>query len=188
AGLRPAEQEHGLLARVRSQGGWGVLGGGAERFRGEALAALFAASPVWSPLARPLRGGLGDRLGRLVGGAPGAPRAGAADGPPAWAPPGGLIANAIIVFCLAYVFACNAVAFASTQLRLLYPEQARERLPLLPDQFGQLGSALGIDQAWGLFAPQPGRHGGWVVVAGTQKDGRQVDALNGGARRPGAQP
>src|SRR5262249_8928304 len=39
---------------------------------------------------------------------------------------------------------------------------------------------LGIDQGWGLFAPRPGRFGGWYFVVGIRPDGSRIDLLEGG--------
>ncbi|MFO0842945.1 MAG: HTTM domain-containing protein [Gemmataceae bacterium] len=177
--LNDATPEGGQLSRTRQHGGWSLLEGGQERHGGDALARLFGLSPVWYPLARWMPGRFGGWLTRRLS-VPGGRKL---DGTsPGWAPPGGLMANTLAIFCLAYVLAYNVFSFVGNKAQALPPEQ-RARLPLLPDQFGQFGSALGIDQGWGLFAPQPGRFVGWYVVAGQQQDGQEVDALHGGPLR-----
>jgi hypothetical protein len=179
--LREAAQEGGELSRARQHGGWALLDAGQERFANDALARLFALSPVWRPLARWMPGRLGGWLARRLsvpgGGRPGEP--GRAEGPPAWAPPSGLIANTLVAFCLVYVVSYNVLQFLAAKARELPPE-TRAWLPLVPDQVGQFGSVTGLEQNWGVFAPEPGRQVGWFVVAGRQKDGREVDAYNGG--------
>jgi hypothetical protein len=64
-------------------------------------------------------------------------------------------------------------------MREFHPEASKKWLPLMPDQVWQLGSALGLEQGWGLFAPEPGRRFGWYVLLGTKKNGEQVDVLTG---------
>lgn len=174
--LRDATPEGGQFSRVRQRGGWALLDAGQERFANDALARLFRLSPVWYPLARWMPGRLGGWLARRLSAPGGRKRE---ESPPAWSPPSGLMANTFAVFCLVYVVGYNVFNFLGIKSRELSPE-ARAWLPLVPDQFGQLGSVLGIEQSWGVFAPEPGRHVGWFVVAGQQKDGRAVDAYNGG--------
>ncbi|MFM7149427.1 MAG: HTTM domain-containing protein [Gemmataceae bacterium] len=99
---------------------------------------------------------------------------------PAWQPPSGIFANLLVCFFFVYIAASNTLLFATYWMRMFTPETARRVLPLVPDQFLQLGTALGIDQGWGVFAPQPGRLVGWFLVAGYQKNGVEVDAFNGG--------
>lgn len=178
--LVPASEEDGLLARARARGGWLVVDGeGKEHGGAEALRLLFRLSPAWSSLEFLVKGRFGRWLAGFIGRGPRAARPAAERGVPAWKPPGGAVINAVVIFLICYIFLCNGLAFASGILRDQYPEQARRWLPLAPDQLWQLGSATGIDQGWGLFAPEPGRRFGWYVVVGTKKDGSMFDLLTG---------
>ncbi|MFO0880255.1 MAG: HTTM domain-containing protein [Gemmataceae bacterium] len=175
--LAGAEASH--LDVVRAQGGWLLReADGQERSGPDALARLVALSPLWFPLASWMQGSLGSWLTRWLGRHGGA--ASPPLSPPGWTPPGGLVGNTVVLFCLIYLATCNLVNFVSTQIRDQMPDLARRILPLIPDQVGQFGAAVGIEQGWGLFAPEPGRQAGWFIVVGYCKNGDEVDAYNGG--------
>ena len=55
-----------------------------------------------------------------------------------------------------------------------------ENFPL-PRPLKVSGQLLGLDQYWGLFAPEPGRAGGWFVIEGQLSNGTQIDLLTGQA-------
>jgi hypothetical protein len=50
-----------------------------------------------------------------------------------------------------------------------------------PPQMNCLALALGLDQGWGMFAPSPGKFGGWCIAQATLRDNSKVDLLRGGA-------
>jgi hypothetical protein len=264
ARLAPAEEAPDLLPRIRRQGGWCVVDGlGGEHYGLDALEVLVRHSCVFAPLARlfrfrPFRW-LWECLARLLPGPPSRDRpAGTA---PAWTPPGGLIGNAVLIFCLGWVILWNIRTFGigasefrpmpylgvdfkgeTTTVQYVEPggpaqraglrkDDQLERLDgikvyapydvgdrlvahnpgealrinlrregkemtldvmlgskpgvdryqwLFPNLAMQLGTVLGMDQGWGLFAPRPGRDVGWHLVVGIQKDGTEVDLLTGG--------
>lgn len=174
----PAHEEEGQLSRARKHGGFLLLDrDGKELAKGEALRTLFAMSPVWFPFARLV----GDRCAAVLVGPvrPGQRETPRPAGPPAWTPPGGWIANTLVIFFFFTIVLTNGVHFVATKLRDLDPERAKQVLPLVPDSVFQLPAALGIDQGWGLFAPEPGRRFGWHLVIGTRKDGTRVNVLTG---------
>jgi hypothetical protein len=47
----------------------------------------------------------------------------------------------------------------------------------LPERAVPLGTFLGIDQYWGMFAPSPSKEDGWYVIPGNLQDGRRVDLM-----------
>lgn len=174
-----------LLARLRSQGGWAVVdAAGREWVHLDAVALLVRHSPLFAPLERTLRwpvvhplvGWLLDHSGGRAA-APGHPAA--SPGTPRWQPPTGLVANTVLLFCMVYVMLFNAASYASQKIRALHPDLAARWLPLVPDQFGQFG-ALGLEQGWGLFAPEPGRYAGWFLIVGVRADGTRIDLLRAG--------
>jgi hypothetical protein len=182
AKLVVAGEEGGQLARVRQQGGWGIIDQeGQEIWGSEALRQLVQMSPVWFPCERWLRGRFGGWLARSMVGSVGHAKRSEPGGTPAWMPPRGLMANTLVIFCLCYIIFCNVFGFAGSKLRDLFPDLAKRWLPLVPDQVGQLAASTGLEQGWGLFAPEPGRQAGWFVLVGKQKDGQEVDAIRGGA-------
>lgn len=46
-----------------------------------------------------------------------------------------------------------------------------------PSVTEHLGNLLGLKQRWDMFAPQPAAATGWYVIAGTLRDGREVDLM-----------
>jgi hypothetical protein len=179
ATLMPAREEGGSPSRVEREGWLVIDGDGREHTGGDALRLLFRLSPVWSPLARLVGGRFGDWLAGYISRGPRQAAPVRRREGPDWAPPKGLLANTIVIFCIVYIFTVNGFALFSSILRDQYPALAKKWLPIFPDQVGQLGAALGIDQGWGLFAPEPGRRFGWYVLVGTRKDGVKFDLLTG---------
>ena len=181
----PAAEAGSQLARLRKQGGWGVLDdAGQERFGGDALAALVAGSPVFSPLAPLARTAPGRWLAGLVGarGKVSRPLEVAADARPRWAPPSGPVIGFVIAFCLVYIVLLNTRNFLVTRNQAL-PDPSRptgDNQALLPNHDYNFGFALGLDQGWGLFAPRPGLYVGWYHAVGISKDGTRLDLLEGG--------
>jgi hypothetical protein len=43
-----------------------------------------------------------------------------------------------------------------------------------------LVKGVGVEQSWGMFAPEPNREDGWYVVVGRQENGNEVDPFRGG--------
>ncbi|MFO0928905.1 MAG: HTTM domain-containing protein [Gemmataceae bacterium] len=182
--LLDAREEPERLARLRKEGGWGVVDANGQESTGlDALRVLLTHSPVFAPLARTLgwpvvRPVLTWLLAHSGGKARLTP---SPSRPAAWLPPQGWLANAIVLFCMVYVAIFNAVAYAGLKLTALYPETAAKWVPVVPNQFGQFGSVLGLEQGWGLFAPQPGRMHGWYLVVGVKADRSQIDLRRDGA-------
>jgi hypothetical protein len=76
---------------------------------------------------------------------------------PAWS-------DALAAAAFAYVLCWN--------LRAWFPA-------ILPEPLPAVGQALRIDQRWGMFAPEPWKIEGWVVVVGTDREGRETNLLTG---------
>ena len=47
----------------------------------------------------------------------------------------------------------------------------------LPERTVPLGTFLGLEQYWGMFAPSPSREDGWYVIPGELRDGQEVDLM-----------
>jgi hypothetical protein len=267
ARLAPAWEDSSLLLRMRRHADWCVVDGKGEvHYGADALELLVRHSCVFGPLAgllrfRPLRW-LADRLARALPGPIGrATTVQDSSKPPPWTPPGGLVANTVVIFCLLWVILWNIRTFGMGasefkpmpylgvdfkekslmvaivdpngpahmagllvgdqidrlgEINVYSPSDIGEQLlsyspgaPLrvdfrrqgkpmtrnvtlgsrpggdrylwvLPNQAMQIGTALGLDQGWGLFAPRPGRDVGWYLVIGKLKDGTEVDLVTGG--------
>jgi hypothetical protein len=137
-----------------------------------------ACAVAWLPfLPAPFWDALLPRVGRLVSRRPQAlpaPSAsegsdpslalGAGEEPTDAAPaPTGLspLAAVLVVVSLAYVVYCNV-------------QGLRQGFVL------SVVKGVGIEQSWGMFAPQPSRDDGWYVVVGRQEDGKEVDPFRDG--------
>src|SRR5262249_24987477 len=158
--LVAAQDTPGLAPRLRKEGGWGVIDhAGTEHYQLDGLRLLVSLSPVFYPFSRLLDWGPGRWLGGAFAKRMGGPAAPARPVPseqgparPRWEPPGGLVAHAVMVFCLVYVILWNLRTFNFQAYRAIFPDQA-----------AQLGQVIGLEQGWGLFAPMPGRIWGWEV-------------------------
>jgi hypothetical protein len=176
APLLPARDEGGLQARVRGGGGWGVVDHlGKEHHRLDALVTLVRLSPAFGFLAGalirwPLRP-LAERYARALGARDQSahPATPPPDRRPGWAPPGGLLANTILIFCIIYSILWNVSTLDYESNYVVFPRQ-----------MSHLGTVLGLDQGWGLFAPAPGRVSGWYYSVGTQRDGQRISLPDGG--------
>jgi hypothetical protein len=126
AALVPADGPE-RRGRVQGQGAWEVEDAqGKSRYGLDALAYLVGLSPVFGPLAglvqrRPLR-----PLAQALCAWLASPRPGAVTGrAPAWAPPQGLLANTVVIFCLVAAVLYNFNWFLSYRSRDLAANAAR---------------------------------------------------------------
>jgi hypothetical protein len=109
--LEPAHELPDLLRRIRREGGWGVMDSTGNLHCGlDALVLLVRLSPLTSPFSflfrlPPVRW-LGSQFSRLLAGRVRRERP-REQSVPTWAPPGGLIGNTIIIFCLVVVVLFN---------------------------------------------------------------------------------
>jgi hypothetical protein len=115
AKLEPAQDTPELLRRIRREGGWGAVDAEGTLICGfDALLLLVRLSPPGSMLAplfrlAPVRW-LGERLSRFLAG-------GVLHKRPSqhsvhdWTPPGGLMGNTIVVFCLIFIVLFNVRSF-----------------------------------------------------------------------------
>jgi hypothetical protein len=187
------EARQALAAKRRS---WLVVSvAGKDVFGYEAVVFLARLSPLFGLMAgvlnvrtiRPLGTWLFERVG--------ASRAVPPFEPPlvAPAPPRpGLVQNVLVVFFIAYVFAVNVRTLPSVSpwaikaLASVFDsdigtvEVMIKQKSWLPPMAMNLATTLGLDQSWGVFAPQPGTQDGWYVIVGKLKDGREVNLFTGG--------
>ena len=70
--------------------------------------------------------------------------------------------NLLALLLLLYVFFWNVTTVSSLTM---------------PSPAYQIGSFLGLQQRWAMFAPYPPKEDGWWVIAGNLKNGEQVDLL-----------
>ena len=77
-------------------------------------------------------------------------------------------ANAVAAFFLFLVFFWVSAELMPSSVRM-------------PKPLRRIGTMAYIDQAWRMFAPNPARVSGWLVVPGVLQDGAQVDLSRDGA-------
>jgi hypothetical protein len=58
----------------------------------------------------------------------------------------------------------------------------------VPEEMKWVGTTLGLDQSWQLFAPKPLTDDGWYVIEGHFRDGRVRDIFQGGRELSWAKP
>src|SRR5262249_10310901 len=102
---------------------------------------------------------------------------------PAWTPPLGPAGKTVVIFCIIYVAITNLTVYLNVKLRDLNPELAKKILPIVPDPFGQFGAVTGLEQGWGVFAPEPARGVGWFVVVG-YGHGKQIEIFGSWKKPP----
>jgi hypothetical protein len=73
-----------------------------------------------------------------------------------------LTTNLLAVFFLLYIFSYNLTTVSEFKM---------------PERLDNLGTFLGLNQNWGVFAPNPLKTDGWYVIPGTLRDGRQIDLM-----------
>jgi hypothetical protein len=73
-----------------------------------------------------------------------------------------LATNVLALLFLLYVFLWNLTTISAFTM---------------PERVVPLGSFLGLNQSWGMFAPSPAKNDGWYVIPGTLRDGQQVDLM-----------
>src|SRR5262249_13483971 len=118
---------------------------------------------VFYPFARLLGGRFGEVVANRIGGPARPEKAALEPDRPRGGPPGGLVANAVVVLCLLYVVLWNVRTFDFLGNRIA-----------MPDQAAQFGQVMAFEQGWGLCAPMPGRVVGWEVIIGIKRDGTRV--------------
>jgi len=78
-----------------------------------------------------------------------------------------LATNLLALFFVLYVFCWNLTTVSEFRM---------------PERLVPLGFFLGLKQDWGVFAPNPTKSGGWYVIPGTLRNGRQVDLMAAAVR------
>lgn len=73
-----------------------------------------------------------------------------------------LATNLLAGFLLFYIFLGNLTTVSTFTM---------------PAGLVPLGSLIGLEQSWGMFAPYPDKDDGWYVIPGTLSGGQQVDLL-----------
>ncbi len=77
------------------------------------------------------------------------------------------LSNGLALFFIGYIFLWNMQT-------LEIPS------PLFSFQSNTIGSLLGIDQCWDMFAPYPLKEDGWYVIPAKLRDGTEVDLFTDG--------
>jgi len=93
----------------------------------------------------------------------GEPERGVAAGPKPTMLRSSLATNALAFFFLVYVFLWNLGGVVS--------------FTTVPERIVPLGTFLGLEQYWAMFAPAPPKGDLWHVIPGNLRDGRQVNLL-----------
>jgi hypothetical protein len=73
-----------------------------------------------------------------------------------------LATNLLVAFFLLYVFCWNLTTVSSFAMS---------------ERVASLGTFLGLEQSWAMFAPYPLKEDGWYVIPGTLQGGQQVDLM-----------
>ena len=73
-----------------------------------------------------------------------------------------LAANLLAFFFVFYILCWNLTTVTSFAL---------------PERTVPLGTFLGLEQYWGMFAPSPTKEDGWYVIPGELSDGQKVDLM-----------
>ena len=73
-----------------------------------------------------------------------------------------LATNLLILLFLLYVFFWNLTMVSAFTM---------------PERVVPLGTFLGLNQSWDMFAPYPAKNDGWYVIPGTLRNGQQVDLM-----------
>jgi len=73
-----------------------------------------------------------------------------------------LTTNLLATFFVLYIFFTNLTTVSEFKM---------------PERLDNLGTFLGLNQNWGVFAPNPLKTDGWYVIPGTLRDGRQIDLM-----------
>jgi hypothetical protein len=178
---------------VRERGEWALIEKNEKRYRGfDTIRLLLRLSPLFWPLSylpglrntQPVRESLFRGDGDSASAPPASPALDAGL-PPAIVPLSGRV-NVVLALLILYVFAWNIRTWDEPRAPddpiildglLECRDVVRNHFP---PQFASLGYAIGLDQGWGLFAPQPGKQHGWIVAVGTLENGRKVDLLRDG--------
>ncbi|NIP30543.1 MAG: HTTM domain-containing protein, partial [Candidatus Dadabacteria bacterium] len=73
----------------------------------------------------------------------------------------------LVVFLLIYVFWWNLKDIRKYSIKM-------------PKQLYKITEVTRLDQKWKMFAPYPLKSSSWMVLAGTDKDGKAIDLFDGG--------
>ncbi|ASP36162.1 HTTM domain-containing protein [Labrenzia sp. VG12] len=171
--VRPAQSEPAIGKILQEQNSWVVTLGDARTCKTAALETLYAASPVFFPIAWLLRPALirtlGDRCydwigrNRSVFSRATSSWFGWRDTQPRY---GGLTQTLAGVF-LVFITWQNVSTLSWSGLSPL------------PDSFRMVRQALGLYQNWTMFAPYPEMTSPWPVIEGELTDGTIVDVYSG---------
>lgn len=171
--IRAAQEDKEIGEALERQNSWVVTNGDTRKFKTSALAALFAASPVYFPFAWLLRRGLvqsvGDRCYNWVGrNRPLLSRFTAS-----WLPWRTVSARfGLVTQSLAGVFLVLVTLQNVSTL-------SWSGLAPLPESVRMVRQALGLYQNWTMFAPFPEMTSPWPVIEGELTDGTVVDVYMG---------
>ncbi|MEX3011538.1 HTTM domain-containing protein [Hoeflea sp. TYP-13] len=170
--IRPAQQDAQIGPVLEQHNSWVVTRGDAVSLKWDAMHPLVQASPLFRPLALPMRlawvGRLGDKAYDIVA----ANRQFLARMSESWFPwrpipiRAGRFSNGLAGIFLVFVTIQNisTLPFANWQL---------------PRQFILVRQALGLYQNWTMFAPHPELTSPWPVIEGRLLNGEPVDVYRG---------
>ncbi len=175
--IAPAQDDERIGALLERENSWVVTDGGAEFLRSDAMRRLFAASPVFWPLAHVLALRPVVWLGDAVYGWIARNRSWLAAGSARLLPIRpvrtdlGPMASTAAALALVLVMVQNVSTLPAAGLTL-------------PDGFVRVRQAFGLYQNWTMFAPYPELTSPWPVIRGELTDGTVVDVYNGTVGEP----
>ena len=193
ADIVPAQRDADIAAILDREFSWVVTDpAGQTHIKWQAMTAVFAHSPLFFWMARPLgwMGGLGTDLYEWVAENRGAFGRWFAR----WLPWGdvprlpGKIAQSLALMIGLYVLLMNITSVPDWRLGFMAEREGAPLKVKMPQGWSALKSTLRLDQKWSMFAPYPKKSDGWLVIPGLTEDGRLVNVFQPGRELSFAKP
>ena len=193
AEIVPAQRDAEIAEILDREFSWVVTDpAGQMHIKWQAMTAVFAHSPLFFWMARPLSwmDGLGTDLYEWVA----EHRGGFGRWFARWLPWGegprlpGTIAQGLALVVGLYVLLLNVTSVPDWRLGFMAEREGAPLRVKMPQGWSALKSTLRLDQKWSMFAPYPKKSDGWLVIPGLTEDGRLVNVFHPGRELSFAKP